>query len=259
MSEVTLKVTSAVLICVIVYLVLACIFLLAAVFGDQQILGAKVDFAVAVTSGVLAIVAIIFTITMSGNLMGAAERLTAAAEEFADTKGEILDAIHDVPSRTKQIIAESEREWGGTDEEPPCEEEGGTATSTPAPREPTGSSTEGPDDVVLKVNIDQFLQDCKFGGLECLYALHRSCNKNPLQSKEIIAYMGERFYGFFYGFAIAARAMNLVTFTASRGRWTVTEINSYITEDRLRGMIEAKLGPKRRPKFDKLKAMLDVD
>jgi len=243
----------AVLTCVCVFLALTCIILISAKVGDQEILGAKIDFAVAVTSGVLAVVAIIFTITMSGALTGAADRLTTAAAEFSNAKEDILQAIQDVPDRVKQVIDETEEQLG--DDEPPDQEPPPTGAGV-IPASPPPPST--PEELNRNL-VDTLLKNCKFSGLECLYALQKACaTDRPLRSREIIKCRGDRFYGFYYGFVVAVRSIELVKFTASRGTWTVTWIHPRI-EERLESAISGRLGAKRRPGFEKLKAMLGVE
>ena len=158
-------------------------------------------------------------------------------------------AFRELLPKPKKVMRETEEQANpdGSDEAP--EETGHTVNSST----PTASAD------VRDELLDRFLKNCKFSGLECLYALEKAWQNNrPLQSREIITHMGERFYGYFYGFVIAARAMSLVRFSASRGRWTISWIHPRIKET-LVGAINARLGPKRQPSFDKLKAMLEVE
>jgi len=116
------------------------------------------------------------------------------------------------------------------------------------------SAPPGSGDVTDEL-VNKFLNTCKFSGLECLFALEKACNGEPLQSRAIIAHMGQHFYGFFYGFVMATRAIGLIKFTASHGSWTVTRVDPRITHGLVPAILR-RLGPKRRGPFKKLHEML---
>ena len=127
----------------------------------------------------------------------------------------------------------------------------GTTTPSPRSSQPTGMAPS--DD-----NVALFIKNAKFEILECLYALQQSHKKkHPLRSAEIITCRGERFYRYFYGCVMTARAMGLVQFTARDGVWTVTDILGSL-DNGLQPAIRSRLGPKRAGPFGKLNYILGV-
>ena len=235
----------AVLMSALVVAVLAFIVTAAAKVGDNPALNAKIDFGVALASGLLAVVAIVVTVVMSGPLMGAADRLMESAGEFTDAKGEILRAVHDLDEKVSKRIDDEFSD--------PRDEVAATVGA------PAASSAPGPAfDNTNATFVDDFLKKSKFEGLECLYALLQRKNKEPIPSKAIVASRGAHFYGFFYGFVIAARAVGLVKFTATGGQWTVTWVHPRI-EATIKDCIRDRLGRQRIEPFKALNEMLGVE